>query len=503
MRISQFTVRICVIYSHFTKFKKKYIRKGITDKVVKISVVYRNWVYLLSSSVVTTMLSFLAYVLLAKKMSVSEYGQFDTFIATITLFATFASNLSAGTVVNREIAQNPQRIKSVLKNSFILRTIGFMISSIVLVTYQYFTGVNDYLVFTALLILLFSNIFNELFEQISFGLFITKFSTLLNIFTSILWITFIIFVPISITTLKITFSVYSILFFIKSLIYYLIVKKLAKTHTEPTEQIKKRKLFNLSMPYFWMRIVGTLGTQIPILLLSHYTNTTEVAYYSIGNKFVLPMIILITTGINAMFPYFTKLFTSDKKAFYNIVKLGISVVFIVSSTLAALLTATSPYWLILIMGDKYTGSIEPFQYQVWLSVCLGVDLIFSMILSATYKHKALAVITTIDVVILMPFLLFSVNSGASGIALAKLLAALISLVYHILYMIFKLGIGKRDKDLSISILYFILLIMLSSFFENLVFVFIAILVYFTYSFLVKDSLLKQILDVFKKRRNRE
>lgn len=103
----------------------------------------------------------------------------------------------------------------------------------------------------------------------------------------------------------------------------------------------------------------------------------------------------------------------------------------------------------------------------------------------------------------MPFLLFSVNSGASGIALAKLLAALISLVYHILYMIFKLGIGKRDKDLSISILYFILLIMLSSFFENLVFVFIAILVYFTYSFLVKDSLLKQILDVFKKRRNRE
>ena len=69
-----------------------------------------------------------------------------------------------------------------------------------------------------------------------------------------------------------------------------------------------------------MRVVGALGDQVPILLLEDYSGSAEVVFYSVGNRFVLPITIVVATGLRAIFPFMTKLFQEDKEKLLRFIK---------------------------------------------------------------------------------------------------------------------------------------------------------------------------------------
>jgi O-antigen/teichoic acid export membrane protein len=246
------------------------------------------------------------------------------------------------------------------------------------------------------------------------------------------------------------------------------------------------------MPYLWMRVAGTLSVQIPILILEGYTNASEVAFYSVGSKFVLPITILITTGVSAAFPFMTKLFMEDIESYKKYVVLGFSVVLIFGSIVASLLTATSSIWIVWIMGERYSSSIVPFNYQVWLAVCLGFDLILSMVFSSTYRQKSLAVVTTIDVVILIPFLFISLSAGASGVAFAKLISSLVAILYHFVIAFRILKIRFFNPQFFLSLLFFVVFFSLSVFVSNVILKGILLVSVFGLFIIIKDSPIKAI-----------
>lgn len=417
---------------------------------------YKNWAYLIFSSAFSTVVNFFAFIYLAKKLSVDDYGIFNALIATITIFTTLAVNVAAGTVVNREIVSQPNAGKSIFLKTVRIRIISFLLAGIALIIYKILTKSDDKLLLISLIVLLLSNVSWELFEQIAFGYFLTKYSTILNILGSVLWFVIVFFIPPDMASLTLLFIVYVLIMLMKSICYFLIEKPLLDHQTE-NSQVPSRSILKMSIPYFWMRAIGTFSEQIPILLLEGYSGSTEVAYYSVGAKFVIPITMMLTTGVSALFPFLTKLYQENQESYKKKVAMGFSFVFIFGSTLAALLTLTSSSWLIWIMGEKYISSVEAFNYQVWLAVCLGFDLILSMVFSSSYKQTALAVITTIDIVILLPILYIALPYGAKGVAMAKLFGALISVAYHMAVVMFVLKIKLNTWHFCFSFLYFLLL----------------------------------------------
>lgn len=457
---------------------------------------YKNWGYLLFSNAFSTGIGFFTFVFLARKLSPDGYGEFSTLIAAVTLFSTLANNIVSGTVVNREIVTQPGSGKDLVKKAIYLRALGFLIASIALIIYQYFIGKNEGLILIYVIVLLLANIAWELFEQIAFGFFVTKITTLLKISLSIIWLVAVVITPLEYSTVILFFSLYSIITLISSICYWLFDIKLLSKKDEKSN-VSTKQLIGMSMPYLWMRILGAFGDQVPILLLSGYSGTAQVAYYSVGYKFVLPITLMINTGISAIFPYLTKLYREDIELFKEKVGIGLASILILGSTAAAFLTATSSYWLIWILGKGYTSSVEAFNYQVWFAVCLGFDLILSMVFSSSYRQNVLAIITMVDIVILLPIMFFALPYGAKGVAIAKLVGVIISIFYHIIVAVFFLKIKLNNSMFILSCCYFLILINISMFIAQIWVKISLLIIIMTVFIIIKRSPVRRLLVFLK------
>ncbi|HOI84444.1 MAG TPA: oligosaccharide flippase family protein [Acholeplasmataceae bacterium] len=461
--------------------------------MISLKKIYRNWIYLISSNLFTSAISFTAFIILARKMNVNDYGRFDAIIASITLFATFANNLAAGTVVNREISLNPEKGYYILTNARNMRIIGFIISVIVLTIYNIYIGITYPILLIAIALLLISNITFELSEQISFGYLITKNTTIISITSSIIWITIVLLIPKNQSQLLVIVMSYTIVFLFKSIIYSIVTKKIVLNKMVIYIGMTKKKLLVDSLPYLWMRLVGTLGSQLPILFLDNFSGSEEVAYYSVGNKLILPLTILITSGVNAFFPYLTRLYREDMIRYKKFIYQILFIVLFGGATIAFLMTTTSEIWLVALMGEKYINAVTPFNYQIWLAVCIGFDLIFSMILSSSFNHKRLAIITTVDIIILLPLILIFIKEGSTGLAYAKMLSSIISLILHMIILIRIMPLEKMKRTLIYALGYFVLLLILNNFevilyAKLLIMISLVIIIFF-----IKDSPLKYLI----------
>jgi len=458
--------------------------------------VYKNWGYLLISNVFSTGISFFTFIFLAKKLSPDGYGEFSTLIATVTLFATFVNNIVAGTVINREMVSQPNAGKDLVKKAIYMRALGFAVASIILVVYQYLTGKTEGVILASLIALLFSNVVWELCEQIAFGYFVTKITSLLKISVTVMWLVVVIMMPLKYATLTAFFLVYVVIILISSICYLLIDKKILDKNDEKSD-VSTKQLLKMSVPYLWMRVVGSFGNQVPILLLNSYTGAAQVAYYSVGSKFVLPITIMLNTGISALFPFLTKLYKEDKESYKKKIVIGFNFILLIGATAAAFLTATSSYWLIWIMGERYASSIEAFNYQVWFAVCISFDLVLSMVFSSTYRQKMLAIITTIDIVILLPILFIAIPFGAKGVAMAKLISVLISVLYHVFVAIFVLKLKLNNSMFYLTCGYFVILLSISMFIPHILMK-IGLYIFVISVFLIfKNSPLRSVIMLIK------
>lgn len=393
-----------------------------------------NWLTLASSTALVSLLNFIIFIIMGRKMSVEAYAQFSTIIALGTTVATFVNNIASGTVLNREIAVKTFENGRYIRKAFIIRFLGFIVALFGL--YLYIDTKQEYTQVIILCIFaLFSyEVFYEFFEQVAFGYKQTKFSSLISICGIIVLLVYMLILPPEYCSLDRVLCAYTVINVLKYVVYYLCDRTLFKK-TALGAEVVLGDIIKPSIPYFWMRAIGVLSTQVPVLLLDGYAESAEVSYYSVGNKFTLPMTILVNTGIKAFFPYFTQYYNTNRDKYKKFLFLMLSMALLASSALAVILSVTCSWWLPIIMGSKYDNAVEPFKIQVWYTCILCVDLIISMALSSSFKQKILAVITTIDVVLLMPALWYSLQFGAIGVSISKLICAVICLLYHVVILI--------------------------------------------------------------------
>lgn len=416
------------------------------------------------SSFLTAVISFVSFTIIGKKMSVEGYGVFSTSLALAKTVAPFVINVIAGIVINREIALNSSFARKLLRKTFVLRLLVTVVGTIFLSVYLFFFTDNAFAICLSIILLVVYESFWDLFEQIAFGLKQTKYTMILNSLFSSIWLVFVIICPSRIASTILVLIVYALIHLFKTIVYGLFDIKLTKREVaEESSCPGSKDLFKKSMPYFYIRCLGVVSTQVPILLLSWFSQISEVSYYSVGEKFTMPLTIFITTVVNAVFPYLTVMFKEKQQSTSRLVVKMFGLIMTISSCLALLLSATSMIWLPMIMGDKYSSAVEAFNYQIWFAVILSVDSLISMALSSNFKQKTLAIITTIDVVVLIPFLLLSLPFGAKGVAIAKLIAAGLCLIYHLVVLL-KTGLHKFfDKSILIGTITFVLLFIVYEF----------------------------------------
>lgn len=466
----------------------------LTKKIDK-NTLLKNWSYLLFADISSAIISFFVFMFLARKLNPEGFGTLNALLALASLFSVFAVNVGANQVITLEVTHNPKTTAGIFRIVFPLRMFSLVIAILVLVVYQGFLLEGNYGLIAAASLIVISTVLWDLAESIAFGHFVTKLTTLVSISTSLIWFILVVLLPSKNLSVNLVIWVYASLFLLRGIIYFFLsYSRFVKSNTEePVVNI--RTILLMSMPYLWMRVVGTFGEQVPILLLKEFSGSAEVGYFAVGNRFIMPITLAVTSGLRAVFPFMSKLFLDDKEKFQRNLVQGFTFILLTGATIAAILTITSGIWLPLFFGKLYLKSIAAFNYQAWFGVLLCFDLLLATVLSSTYRQKTLAIITTIDVLILFPLLYFGAPYGAEGMAIAKLIGALISIFYHILVVFYVLKINLKSISFFLSVLYFSILMTTSIFVPLISVKLLIILITIALFLVVKTSPLRELISI--------
>ena len=463
--------------------------------------ILKNWSYLLFSDISQAIMSFIVFIFLARMMAPEEYGSLNALLALVALFSTFAIQSSSSKVLIREVTLKPKTTSSIFRTVFIIRTISFIIAITGLIIYSIWGNLNASNYLPWLVIIILSNLIWDLSESIAFGHFVTKFTTIISMGASVIWLGTIMILPEDNITVYIIIKLYACVFLLRGLMYMAIsYKKFISTNNEPS-LISFRNILLMSAPFFWMRMIGTFGDQIPILLLEKNSNSEEVAFFAVGYKFVFPIIIAVTTGMRALFPFMTKLYNENREKFNDKTLQGFTFILVLGSILAALLTLTSIIWLPFLFGNSYLQATVAFNYQAWLGVLLCMDLLLAAMLSSSYRQNILAFITTIDVLIIFPLLYLGSFYGAEGMALLKLLAMIITSIFHVIIMVKKINLNLNSKEFLTAGVLFITLMASSIFIQIILLKTIIIFVIIITYTIVNKSYIGNIYLLIKNKLN--
>ena len=422
----------------------------------------KNWSYLVLSDVITKAFGFFATILLARNLSPAGYGNYNVILAVSAIF-TVVANFGMTQVITREIARRTEISGNLFFRALAIRFVSSFLAILGIIGYFLILEPQvDRMIILFTCIITISITAWDLAESIAFGRQIMKYSAVINSFASFVWIVVLFILPKNYFTILNVILIFSIIDVLKALVYFVILRKqnfLIKVETEFLPNYKN--IITMSLPYLWLWGMGIFSNQIPVLFLSQNTNAEEVGYYSIGLRLLIPITLVTSTAMKAVFPNLSKLYKENSERFQKIISDGSILILFFGSIVAAILTLFSKYFIPFLFGETYYNAIMPFNFLIWYMIIYSLDVLIGTALSASDRQFTLALLGTIDFLIAIPILYYGSIKGAYFLAMAKLIIGGILVTYH--WIVIKNIIGKYFNILSwlIIISYMLFLIYFS------------------------------------------
>lgn len=459
----------------------------------------KNWSYLVTSDVITKFLGFFATIILARNLNPDGYGAYNVILAISAIF-TVVANFGMTQVLTREIARNVEISGVIFLRASLIRIFSVILSVIGIYAYfKIFESKYDDIYIIVTCILTISITAWDLFESIAFGRQVMKYSAVLNIFSSVIWVLCLFLLPKELFSILNIVGIYAGIDLLKALAYYFLIYKkgfLKKISIEIAPNAKQ--ILMMSLPYLWLWGLGIFSNQVPILFLSKNSGQEEVGYFSIGLRLILPLTIVTNTAMKAIFPNLSVLYKENIEKFRSLVSDGIIVIVFLGSILAFILTVFSIYYIPFLFGEKYLNSVMPFNFLLWFMVLYSMDVLLGTSLSASDRQVILSFLGTIDFIISIPIMYIGAKYGAYYLAISKLIVAFILVSYH--WIILKKVIYiSWFKYFSLLLFFFIMcLFSFQNIFENIVIQFLVFFIIIVIFLKLKKLPFKEIRIIINK-----
>jgi O-antigen/teichoic acid export membrane protein len=398
----------------------------------------RNFVVLLSSSLLVSLIAMGTSIYIARILSPVRYGEYAVVLSVIGMFQVFAS-MGLSATITKEVARNQDKSKAIFSTSLKAFAVGFVMAVLFLCFYVSFgSQIKSEFIVILIVLSLFTQSIWCLFESVAFGMQRMEYSGLINlILTSSLFLIYLLISKESITVeIVLLCNVMSSLF--KNIIYYYIINKKGLLTGEligsDAAMTRVIQMIKVSFPFLVMGFFSMISNQLPILFLSANSGSEQVAYFNTANKLLLPIDLFISTAMTAMFPNLSKLYHSDKELFKEKVRMGLTAISVLGIIGAITVSFFSKQIVSFIYGDLYSDTGLVMVYQCWFTLGFALFCFFGSILSSADKQKTLSYLSVLYAVVSVPILWIGSHYGAVYLSLAFLSTAIINMTYHWYYI---------------------------------------------------------------------
>lgn len=214
---------------------------------------------------------------------------------------------------------------------------------------------------------------------------------------------------------------------ILAILFIPVIHKLLKEYPiGKYDNILAKQYFKYGRAIFFMSVIDSITNYSDKLMLAHFTNTTQLGYYSTANSIGGLILTLAGSAGLIFFPLFSGYISkgdweSVNTKIYQYHEFIILFIF----PLICLLSIVGGPILLLILGNKYQPSIIPFQILIFASYISVVGMPYGNIITGMGKFNLAVIINIIRLVtFLISIYIFiapgMLNLGAVGLAANQL-----------------------------------------------------------------------------------
>lgn len=216
-----------------------------------------------------------------------------------------------------------------------------------------------------------------------------------------------------------------------------------------------------AIPILLYMIFGIISSQGDKIILEHYSNTTELGYYTAAYTFGGFVLLLGYTVGQIFFPLFSSYMAANDwdKLLLTISKYHKFIVIFLLPFLCAGALISGPL-ITLVLSAKYSQSIVPFSILLFSSFFLIWFMPYSNIITGKGRFYLYAFIQFLKLIVFIFSIFFLINPdylglGAKGLALNTFIVVLAEGIFYWIaaYRIGSLGFDRKNLSVMILVLF--------------------------------------------------
>ena len=417
----------------------------------QVRTIFKNMSWILVSQIIACICGFIWTILIARYMSVSDYGILG-FAISLTGIVSFTMDWGISTHIVRHISTDYSSAPKYVGNAIPLKGI-FSIGSIVLTLVILILMKSDEQTICITLLFLIQRIvlsFNELligcFQAFEQGKYQGIRNTILNLLL-LIFIILAIFCDLGIYGITFAYILANVLACIYS--YYILIKHITKPKYEINKSFCK-KITIISIPFAVTGLLFSIYYSIDMIMLTHLVGNYETGIYNATYKLISVLTLFYSVYGSVIFPVMSRLYKDNEKLLIVSFEKSIKYLTLIMVPIAIGTVIYSSDIIQLIYGHKYDAASAPLSILIWTVCLLFINGPCNSLLNASHKEVSVTKIYLIAAafnfilnLIMIPYLTYN------GAAITTVLSDLLILVLQF-YVLYKSG-KKPNKKLYYDI----------------------------------------------------
>jgi O-antigen/teichoic acid export membrane protein len=456
--------------------------------------------------VVSTAVSFLVFILVARHLGAETFGKFSyivSFWAIMTVFAEFGTQ----TVLAKDIAQiSKEKAPVYFGNYLLLRGILCLAVAVLAVTASAFIRQDLFLYILGgclLLPVLSWRFYDPIFQVYQKP---WNSATAASIFSAVylvvmLWAVF----------LEKSLGAVVTAYLAANTIYTLILVKMAATIIRPRmgwDSSVIKDMLKLSIPMGIASVYTIVNSKADIFLLAYLKSDAAVGLYNAAYRFLDLAAVFIATMTMPLIPMFARWYAADKKVFKDNYARIMELMTVMAVPIAIIVPFISRDVMRVCFGSEFIESAGVLNILVWVGVLVAYSLVSSIVnlvvedIRHSYWNGAIA--ASLNICLNSLWIPRYGFIGASWATLISEIAILSVCLYHVFKNLGNFIDGKKWLVIvAVNVAFFVLLEVTKNYGSAVVMTLLALAVYAVMIFVFKVVSWQEIKNLLPGRLQKE
>ena len=388
-----------------------------------------NISWMLICKIVSTLVSIVASVLIARYLAPDGYGVFSAILSFVAIFNV--SLFVIDSVLVKKLNQEPENRNEILGSALLVKIINNTIGFLIVLVAALFSVNSNWTLF--LIILYSSSNFGHIFGLIEQQFQADAKNKPTAIATAAFDIIFalarivIVLLHLNVAYIITTFVLYA---FSVSIRYIILYQKHYHNITAWRINWSIVKYFCLaSIPFSIAALTGTVGGEIDKLILKTFADSEAVGFYTVASTLTNGWGLLLGVISVALLPAVLNAAKTNHQLFLARLKKYYSLFFYATTSLAIFTFLIAPWAIKILYGEAYSPSIALLRVTAWSIIFSYLGIVLQQVLLAENKFKLILLFSGLGAIanILFNWILIP-QIGVMGAAVSRLFCSFVPLI---------------------------------------------------------------------------